>query len=154
MNDLKRFSLWVAFTGGLVASGIAIRWYRKRKTPEVFDRVKRTDVSQKKRSESIFSYWNRTALPRSRKSRALIEDWLSHVPEAEQVQLRLRFRCGDDIAFGTAFQELVLHELLLRQRCKPRLHPAIVGTTKLPDFGVLQPRGPEFLLEACSSTDV
>lgn len=52
------------------------------------------------------------------------------------------------------FQELCLHELLLRQNCAVSFHPALAGTDKRPDFRVLQPSGTDFILEARSSSAV
>lgn len=120
----------------------------------VFDCMIRTDTSIKKRSESIFSYWNNSARPSAESSRALIEEWFSHIPFAEQEEFRSRLRSGSDEALAAAFQELCLHELCLRQACEPVLHPAIAGTTRRPDFLVREPDGSEFLLEARSSTQI
>lgn len=117
----------------------------------VFDCTARTDTSHKKRSEGIFTYWNRSARPGSDISRGLIEDWFSHVPAAEQHNFRSRFRRGSDAELGSAFQELCLHELLLRQQCTPSFHPAVNGTGNRPDYRVFEPDGAEFILEATSS---
>jgi len=51
--------------------------------------------------------------------RALTEEWMSYVAASEQDEFRARFRSGDNVLFGTAFQELFLHEFLRR-------HPAVV----------------------------
>jgi hypothetical protein len=126
----------------------------KKPKATVFDAAPRTDMSDKTRRENVFAYLNRSARPGSEASRALIEGWLGRVPAAEQTSFRSRFRCGDDAQFIAALQELSLHELLRRQRCKLIFHPSIAGTTKQPDFHVLQPGGTTFLLEACTSTDI
>jgi len=118
----------------------------------VFDCHVRTDTSPKVLSESIFTFWNRSGKPSSEACRELIEGWVSHLPEAEQDNLRSRFRSGSDHDCGAAFQELCLHEFLLRQQCTVFLHPLLPGTTNHPDYRVLQPDRTEFILEAVAST--
>src|SRR5260370_35218992 len=116
----------------------------------VFDRTARTDASPKKRAESIFTYRNRSARPGDVTSRALIEDWFSRTPSPEREELRARFRCDDEIDCSP-FQELCLHELLLRQQCTLVPHPRLVGTEKGPDDLVSQPEGADFIVEATSA---
>jgi hypothetical protein len=111
-------------------------------------------MGSKMRTESIYDDLNRSARPGSAASRALIESWMKSVPAAERASIRLRFRSGNDVQFASAMQELTMHELLRRQRCKLRFHPNVPGTTKQPDFKVKQPGASDFLLEACVSTNI
>jgi hypothetical protein len=104
--------------------------------PRVFDSARRTDKDAKMLTESTFAYLNRSGRPGSRASRALIEVWLSNVPAAEHEEFRSRFRCGIDVQFTSALQELTLHELLRSQGCKLRFHPNVPATTYRPDFNV------------------
>jgi len=120
-------------------------------TASVFDTIRRTDLSGKKRREQTFAYLNRSARRGYAVSRLLIETWLSRVPAPLQVDFCTRFRCGREADFTSALQELTLHELLMRQGCKLVFHPNVSGTTKLPDFRVEQPGKPDFILEACTS---
>lgn len=83
-----------------------------------------------------------------------MEEWLRLVPISEQGEFCSRFRSGDNIQFGTAFQELCLHEFLRRQNCTLDFHPSIPGNSKRPDFLVRPPSGDRFILEARTSTDV
>jgi hypothetical protein len=144
---------WLVAFGSAVAAFFMIKWIRMPKA-KIFDAVRRTDMSGKLRTESTFSYLNRSAHPGSAASRALLETWLARAPLAEHVDFRSRFCSGDNTQFTSALQELTLHELLRRQRCKLRFHPNVPGTTKQPDFKVQQPDAPEFLLEACTSTEI
>jgi len=112
------------------------------------------DNSRKNLSESVFAYLNRSTKPGSAASRALMEEWLRLVPISEQGEFCSRFRSGDNIQFGTAFQELFLHEFLRRQNCTLDFHPSIPGNSKRPDFLVRPPSGDRFILEARTSTDV
>jgi hypothetical protein len=120
----------------------------------VFDEKSRIDTGHKKRAATIFSHLNNSAREGCEASRVLIEDWFSHFPADERNELRSRFRSGEDAKFASAFHELCLHELLLRLACGPRQHPAVVNSTKRPDFSVIEPDGFEFLLEARTSTAV
>jgi hypothetical protein len=120
----------------------------------VFDCKTRIDATQKKRASSIFSDLNNSARPGCEGSRTLIEDWFSNIPTSEQKELRSRFRSGVDVHFASAFHELSLHELFLRQSCKPRQHPTLATTKKRPDFSIVEPDGSEFLLEARASTAI
>lgn len=120
----------------------------------MFDTDVRRDDGRKNLTESMFAYMNRSAKPGSEASRALIEEWFGYVPATEQNEIRSRFRCGNDVQFGTAFQELFLHEFLRRQGCALEFHPALPGTSKRPDLLVRPAAGERFILEACTSTDV
>ena len=120
----------------------------------VFDAHAQSDTGRKHLSEGVFAYLNCSTKPGSEASRALIEDWLRNVSPSEQGEFRARFRSGDNIQFGTAFQELFLHEFLRRQRCVLDFHPAIPGTPKRPDLLVRPPSGESFILEARTSTDI
>ena len=120
----------------------------------IFEVNIRKDTGRKRLSESVFAYLNRSAKPGNAMSRNLIEEWLAHVPQSERVDLCARFRSGDNVNFGTAFQELFLHEFLLRQKCQIEVHPTIGGISKRPDFLIQEPDGVSFILEARTSTDV
>lgn len=120
----------------------------------MFDRTARTDRRRKKRADSIFSYLNNSMRPGSEASRALIEDLFVRVPLDSQQELRSRFRSGNNAELASAFQELCLHDLLTKQACELVPHPCVPGTTKRPDYRVLEPEGLKFLLEAKSSTEV
>lgn len=119
----------------------------------LFDTIDRTDTRHKRRTESIFGYWNRSARPGDVETRRLMESWFSRIPSEAQKEFRARF-CSGDAALTSAFQEMCLNELFLHERCEPRLHAAINGTSKKPDFLVRQPFGPLFLLEARTSTEI
>jgi hypothetical protein len=135
------------------ASAFVIWWARRRKAM-IFDDVRRTDLARKKFTESTFAYLNRSGRHGSIESRALLESWLSGVPATEHVELCARFRSGKDGQFTSALQELTLHELLRRQGCRVDFHPNLPGASKQPDFVVREPRGSEFILEACTSIKV
>lgn len=120
----------------------------------LFDVTVRTDTSRKKLREPVFHYWNRSARSSPVEVRSLINDFLSRVPAPPAEGFHSRFRCNDDFECASAFQELLLHELLLRHKCQVRFHVPAPGSTKCPDFLVTEPDGATFALEACTSTKI
>jgi hypothetical protein len=148
-----RKHVWGAAIGSAVLAALLVKWSRMRR-PRVFGVVLRNDIRGKMRTENNFAYLNRSGRAGSAAERALIEAWLSRVPRTEHADFCFRFRCGRDVEFVSALQELTLHELLWHQRCRLRFHPKLIGTTKQPDFAVRQPLGQEFILEACTSTEI
>jgi hypothetical protein len=145
--------IWPVAAGTAVAAALLIKWLTRPKVM-IFDRVRRTDMSRKKLTESSFAYLNRSAQRGSAESRALVEAWLSRIPASEHGDLCARFRSGQESDFTSALQEITLHELLRRQRCKIDFHPNMSGATKQPDFKVREPQGPEFILEARTSAEI
>jgi len=129
MTNVKRWSY--AF---IRKQGYSISLSKAVLLTPMFDSITRTDTSCKKRAETIFRYLNKSARPGSEVSRALIEEMLSRVPRDSRRELCSRFRSGSDAEFASAFQELCLHDLLIRQECALLPHPSIAGTTKRPDF--------------------
>ena len=148
--NIKR--LWPIAVGSVAAA--LVIWRLTRPKVRIFDRVRRTDMSRKRLTEGSFAYLNRSGLRGSAESRALMEKWLSCAPATEHADFCARFRSGKESEYTSALQEITLHELLLRQRCKVSFHPNIPGVAKQPDFKVRQPKGPEFILEARTSTEI
>jgi hypothetical protein len=148
---VKRF--WPLIFGRTVA---ACMIYKVLKTPRerIFDYQRRTDLSRKRRTESSFAFLSRSGNHGSTESRKLMEAWLSRVPLPEHWDFRARFRSGSEQQFTSALQEITIHELLQRLGCRLEFHPRVPATTKQPDFKVRQPNGPEFILEACTSTEI
>jgi hypothetical protein len=111
-------------------------------------------MSRKKLTEDSFAYLNRSGLRGPAESRELIETWLSHVPVSEHRDFYMRFRSGKESEFTSALQEITLHELLRCLRCKVCFHPNVPSAATQPDFEVQQPKGPKFILEARTSTEI
>lgn len=120
----------------------------------VFDNEAPRTSDRKKRFESVFEYLNRSAKRGSAAARSLIEDWVLQLPASERAEIRTRFRSKDNNKFYAAFQELFLHEFLRRQKCELQVHPDRAGSAKRPDFLVRSPDGIDFVLEACTVTNL
>ncbi len=121
---------------------------------QVFDKDIERTSARRKWPESAFDYLNRSARPGDEASRSLLETWFQRLPSSEQLELRNRLRCNNDVEFATAFQELFLHELLRAYGCEVVFHPGLPQTAKRPDFLVDPPEGVPFIVEACASTSV
>lgn len=144
---------WPLLFGCTVAASIMYKVFKSPRT-RIFDNQRRTDLSRKRRTETSFAFLNRSGNRGSTESRNLVEAWLLRVPLPEHGDLRARFRSGDEQQFTSALQEITIHELLRRLGCRLEFHPRVPGTTKQPDFKVRQPNGSEFILEACTSTEI
>lgn len=148
---MKRF--WPLVLGGTVVACIIHKVLKAPRT-RIFDAQRRTDLSRKRLTECSFEFLNRSGNRGSAESRALMETWLYRVSVSEHLDFRARFRSGDEQQFTSALQEITLHELLRRLGCRLEFHPRLPGTVKQPDFKVRQPDGSEFILEACTSTQI
>ena len=119
---------------------------------ELFDDITRDYTGTAAYGEPRFSFLNRSARTEFARIRKMLEEWFSRYPEAEQKDLRGRFRSKLEADHQGAFFELFLHELLLRLGCSVVLHPSVSGTTKVPDFLATAPDGEKFYLEARVAT--
>jgi hypothetical protein len=108
--------------------------------PQVFDDFERTDVGSKLRSESRFSFLNRTAVPRLAQLRLSIDDWFCAFPTGGAADIRGRLRSGREDQFDSAFYELALNKVFCTLGFTTSLHPDLPNTTKRNDF-VLQAAG-------------
>ena len=120
----------------------------------IFPNRIRADGTRKKPNEAHYDFLKRWSGPGAEKTRSLMENWALDLSDSEFVFLlpRLKSRSAKSYEdFSTAFQELFLHQLLLRLGCNAENHPEVAGSTKFPDFEVSQPSGGRFLLEARTS---
>ena len=113
----------------------------------LFDDLERVDLDHGKRTESPFSFLNRSARPEVAAVRSLLEEWFERFPEKGRAQVRGDFRASDPRQHLGAFWELYVHEV---HRClgyEMERDPAVPGSTRRVDF--LARRGASaFYLEA------
>lgn len=119
----------------------------------LFDDVVRSDTGPAAYAEPSFPYWNRTARADIERVRYELEQWFARYPPSSAPDLRARVRSSNDVQHQGAFFELFLHELLLRKDASVDPHPAVLGTTKRPEFDVTPVDGASFYLEAKVATD-
>lgn len=81
--------------------------------------------------------------------RQRLENWFTNYPMEHKKDLKHQFK----ESFSSAYFELFLHELFLKQGFNLTPHPKIEGTEKRPDF-LVEGNGIEFYLEAKEATDI
>lgn len=112
-----------------------------------FDDTPRSALGPAGHTDARFSYLNSSARPEAAAVRKLIDAWLSDYPAQHRDALIGRLR-GTDTDHLSAFFELTLHALLLRQGCTvPEVEP-VRSNGRAPDFEVAAPDGRRFILEA------
>lgn len=119
-----------------------------------FTDLARTDSAPKRASETEFAFLNRSARPEIAHVRNFVSSALANYPAEERAELIARIQSGDDVAFRSASFELILHAGLTLQGFLLSPHPDPgTGTSKRPDFLVVDPHGEEFILEAVLASE-
>ena len=118
-------------------------------TPErIFEDKVRTDTSFAKHLDDIFDFYDRSAKPEFKLVRDTINNWFKDYPDSEKIELKARFKK----TFSPAFFELFIYQLFTKQGFSLTPHPALIGTTKKPDF-LAEKEGISFYIEAKEATD-
>lgn len=118
-----------------------------------FDDIERNLEGPAGRLISSFDYLNESARPEAARVRELIDAALARYPASNREAMRNRLRSVDETGHFSAFFELALHDLALRQGCTVlAVEPAIVGCNRSPDFLVETGEGVRFYLEATLAT--
>lgn len=114
----------------------------------LFDDFERTETAPATHQESSYEFLNRIAGDYWEHPRALMQEWLDHMPSnLEYNDLCQRFRSRDDEQFRSAFLELYLHESLVRAGYAVTIHPEVPSTSRRPDF-LAQRDDVRFFIEA------
>ncbi|KUI36211.1 hypothetical protein AU194_15965 [Mycobacterium sp. GA-2829] len=100
----------------------------------IFDDIERRDRSPALHTEDSFSFLNRVATPEWQRVRELVDAWYRDYPEASQTDLRGRFRDSDAAQHYGAWWELYVYTLFRRLGYDVAIHPALLTTTRQPDF--------------------
>lgn len=115
---------------------------------ELFNSIIRTDQAIKDRSESCYSFLNRSARPAIEIIREELKKWFDEFPFEGKSDLAGRFRSDDDRNHLGAFFELYSHRLLKKQGYTVRLHDEVdTGKSAKPDFTVLLDNKPLYYME-------
>lgn len=115
---------------------------------KLFENKERTDKKPANHLDNKFDFYDRSRSPQVTQIRETLNKWFDNYPDPEKKELKTRFLSS----FSSAFYELFLHELFIKQGYTLEPHPKIPGTTKRPDF-LVSGHGLEFYLEAKESTD-
>lgn len=105
--------------------------------PDLFSEIVRSRKEPHKRGERLYDFYNQCARMGYEEFRTFLNGWVSEFSEADQIELIARMRSGGDRAFHCGFIEIVVHAFLQRLNYKVVAHPVVYGTTKRPDFGIL-----------------
>ena len=116
---------------------------------ELFEDKERVNIEYAKNHHNTYTFYDESDLREMSGVRNILNKWFANYPSSEQIELKRRFKTE----FDSAFYELFLHELFLKQGYKLHVHPILPNTTKRPDF--LVSKGDfEFYLEAKVATDI
>ncbi len=120
---------------------------------EIFVKKERTRVEPKKQGEGDFEFYNSSARPEYDTYRALVNSWLSEMPEAGHAEMVARCQTGTDLQYKAALAELTAHAALKRQGYSMDLHPTCGHPTRKPDFRVRKSdRTPVAIVEVTTFT--
>jgi len=107
----------------------------------LFEDKGRTRTAPRKQGEALYAFYDSTGRPAYDVYRALLNQWLSEMPEAEQAEMVTRFRDGARGQFEAALAELVVHAALTRLGHSIEIHPDCPHPTRHPDFLVRDASG-------------
>lgn len=128
----------------------------------IFDDKPRSYTAPALRTETTFSFYNRSSLPEFAALRSMLERWAARLPSGKQKDIVNRMRHKgqgsgqNETSFNGALLELFLHEFLNGTGGSVTVEPVIENLT--PDFGVVenQPNesAVEYVLEAADISTV
>lgn len=115
---------------------------------KLFEDKKRVDLEYAKHQHNTYEFYNNSAIEKFAIARNRLNDWFSKYPDNHKKQLKRDFQSS----FDSAFFELFIHELFLRQGFSLTVHPTVPNSAKNPDF--LAKKGDlEIYIEAKVATD-
>jgi len=117
----------------------------------LFSSIERNSDKPARRGEPEYAYLDKSGGSVAENIRSAFDLWFSHVPHEERGDLRGSFCSPIDRSHWAAAFNLVLHEVLIRLGASVTAHPSLRGTTKRPDFLILDSGKPS-ILEATIET--
>ncbi|TKT92644.1 hypothetical protein [Dyadobacter frigoris] len=116
---------------------------------ELFDRKDRENLNYAKNRHSTYRFYDGSAKEEFVRVRERMNDWFSYYPSDHQGQLKSDFKAQ----FDSAYFELFIHELFLKQGFNMKPHVSLDASTKTPDFLAVK-EGLEIYIEAKVATDL
>ncbi|SEI83950.1 hypothetical protein SAMN05216327_104172 [Dyadobacter sp. SG02] len=116
----------------------------------LFDEKQRTYAGFITSGEGSYKYYDRSCRQEVSTVRGLLNAWFQNYPPDGRQEIVSRFLKAD---FSSAFFELFIHELLIRQGFDLQLHPPLPNSPHRPDFLVKQGDW-EFYVEAVEVKDL
>lgn len=108
---------------------------------KVFDDKERARTGPMKAGEGDYAFYDSSARNSYVIYRALVNEWLSKLPENEQAEMVQRLRTGTNVQYQAALAELVIHTALLKLGHVVEIHPACPHPSRRPDFLVKDAAG-------------
>ena len=109
---------------------------------KLFDNKPRDFTKWSRRSETSYSFLDRSSLPEFERVRSMLERWVGRLPKTHQQETVAKMRhkaqgsAKEQFQFNAAFFELFLHEFLLSTGGEVQVEPIIDRLT--PDFRVTE----------------
>jgi hypothetical protein len=120
---------------------------------QLFEDFQREYMGYREPNEQIYSFLNRSGLPKYEQTRQVLNSWFCDIPEIYQKALKTSFCSGDKQHLG-AFFEIYCHALLKKQGVGVDLQQVVDQTHGNPiDFLVKSSAAPLFYLEATVAAD-
>lgn len=115
---------------------------------KLFDDKIRSNLEYAQHQQDTYDFYDGSALEEFVLIRDRLNDWFSKYPIDAKKQLKRDFQSN----FDSAFFELFIHELFIRQGFILTSHPTVPNSTKNPDF-LVKKGSLEIYLEAKVATD-
>jgi hypothetical protein len=103
----------------------------------LFPKITRSRDTPRRRGETLFGFYNQSTRPGYDEFRLFVNDWISELADPDQAEMVARMSRGGDKQFQSGLVELLVHAFLRALNLKVVTHPSLEGTTKHPDFAVL-----------------
>lgn len=107
----------------------------------LFEERNRTRQEPLGRGEDLYTFYDNCARDDYDELRTLLNGWLSAIPQEHRDELISRMQFGGTSAFGAALCEVVIATYLTGLNLKIVFHPDIPGSSKHPDFSVVDDVG-------------
>ena len=109
---------------------------------KIFESWTRTRQEPLQRGERLFDLYDQSGRSGYEELRSILNLWISEVEDSNQRnELISRMRKGGNAAFRATLSELIVHDLLIRLGHKIVTHPTISGSTRRPDFALVDNKG-------------
>lgn len=116
---------------------------------ELFDGKERRNLSYAKNKHNSYQFYDRSARNEFAHIRDRLNNWFSRYPLNHRGQLRSDFK----VQFDSAYFELFIHELFLKQGFRMEPHVSVASSAKTPDFLGIKD-GIELYIEAKVASDL
>jgi hypothetical protein len=103
----------------------------------LFPDVARSRNEPKRQGEKLFDFYNQCIRPGYDEFRSFVNGWIAQLPAPDQAEILSSMSRGGDQQFQAGLIELLVHAFLHGSNQKVLVHPTIEGSTKHPDFAVI-----------------